>query len=144
MEEINMEVLPTSIRKLLTYVTSESKIDAEYKLYQEKENRKLYGYKQAEQFVGCIGVVFTEDNTCIIKQIGVFPDMRGRGIGERMINFIIENYSLSKIFAETDQDAVNFYKKMGFTIISLGEKYPRVERFMCKYKRTRSMKIQED
>ncbi|GGA28165.1 GNAT family N-acetyltransferase [Psychrobacillus lasiicapitis] len=144
MEEINMEILLTSIRKLLAYATSVRKIDAEYKLYQEQENRKLYGYKQAEQFVGCIGVELTVENTCIIKQIAVSPDMRGRGIGERMIDFIIENYAHSKIFTETDQDAVNFYKKMGFTITSLGEKYLGVERFMCEYKRTGSMKIQED
>lgn len=132
MEEINMKILPRPIRELLTYATDASKIEAEYKLYQEKENRKLYSYKQAEQFVGCIGVEWIADNICIIKQIAVSPDMRSRGIGERMIDFIMEKHSLSIISAETDQEAVNFYKRIGFTITSLGEKYPGVERFWCE------------
>ncbi|TQR17996.1 GNAT family N-acetyltransferase [Psychrobacillus soli] len=130
-----MEILPTPIRELLAYATSASKIDEEYKLYQGKENRKLFGYKQAEQFVGCIGVEWTTDNTCIIKQIAVSPSERGRGIGEGMIDFIIDNHSLSRISAETDQDAVDFYKKMGFTITNLGEKYPGVVRFCCEFRR---------
>ncbi|MFJ7972324.1 GNAT family N-acetyltransferase [Psychrobacillus sp. NPDC096389] len=136
MEEINMEILPIPIRELLTYATSANKIDEEYKLYQEKENRKLYGYKQVEQFVGCIGVELTMGNTCTIRQIAVSPSERGRGIGERMIDFINDHHSLSIISAETDQDAVDFYKKMGFTITSLGEKYPGVERFYCEFLKT--------
>lgn len=131
-----MEILPIPIRELLAYATSSSKIDAEYKLYQEKKNRKLYGYKQAEQFVGCIGVELPAENICIIKQIAVSPSERGRGIGERMIDFINDHHSLSRISAETDQDAVDFYKKMGFTITSLGEKYPGVERFYCESLKT--------
>jgi len=49
-----------------------------------------------------------------------------------MIDFIIEKHSLSMISTETDQDAVNFYNKIGFSITSLGEKYPGVERFWCE------------
>lgn len=127
-----MEILPIPIKELLTYATSASKINEEYKLYQEKENRKLYGYKQVEQFVGCIGVELTAGNTCIIKQIAVSPSERGRGIGERMIEFIMAKHSLSIISAETDQEAVNFYQRIGFSITSLGEKYPGVERFWCE------------
>ena len=33
--------------------------------------------------------------------------------------------------AETDIEAVDFYKKIGFQTVSLGEKYPGVERFKC-------------
>ena len=35
--------------------------------------------------------------------------------------------------AETDKDAVDFYRKLGFSVTSLGEKYPGVERFHCEY-----------
>ncbi len=48
-----------------------------------------------------------------------------------MINYISDKYPL--IYAETDNDAVNFYWKYGFEITSLGEKYPGVERFLCEF-----------
>ncbi len=39
------------------------------------------------------------------------------------------------LVAETDRDTLNFYQKNGFVVISLGEKYPGVERFKCVYKK---------
>ncbi|MEG0573277.1 MAG: GNAT family N-acetyltransferase, partial [Enterococcus sp.] len=59
------------------------------------------------------------------------PNHRGLGIGSKMISFILEKYSLTFMFAETDKDAVEFYGNYGFKITSLGEKYPGVERFRC-------------
>ncbi|SES12316.1 GNAT family N-acetyltransferase [Psychrobacillus sp. OK032] len=131
-QEINTSVLPFSIRELLAYAISVNKIDAEYELYKQLENRKLYGYKQNEKFIGCIGIELTEQQGCEIKQIAVSPFERGAGIGKRMINFIMLKHSLSLISAETDQDAVSFYKRIGFCVTSIGEKYPGVERFWCE------------
>jgi len=48
-----------------------------------------------------------------------------------MINYIASKYS--SIVAETDYEAVDFYRRYGFVITSLGEKYPGVERFLCQY-----------
>ncbi|WP_235473679.1 hypothetical protein [Lysinibacillus macroides] len=48
-----------------------------------------------------------------------------------MIDFINDKYALLVIAAETDKDAVDFYKKYGFKVSSLGEKYLGVERFTC-------------
>ncbi|WP_157685573.1 hypothetical protein [Paenibacillus donghaensis] len=33
--------------------------------------------------------------------------------------------------AETDQEAVGYYRKNGFLVMCLGEKYPGTERFEC-------------
>ncbi|NYE04281.1 ribosomal protein S18 acetylase RimI-like enzyme [Bacillus niacini] len=48
-----------------------------------------------------------------------------------MISSILEMYP--SVHAETDSDAVEFYRKYGFKITSLGEKYPGVERLLCEY-----------
>ncbi|MNP39986.1 hypothetical protein D3C76_1335850 [compost metagenome] len=48
-----------------------------------------------------------------------------------MINEFIKTKKNVRIKAETDKDTVGFYKKIGFSITSLGEKYPGVERFEC-------------
>lgn len=36
------------------------------------------------------------------------------------------------LVAETDADAVGFYRHSGFEVMSLGEKYPGTERFSCR------------
>lgn len=53
-----------------------------------------------------------------------------------MISELLHNGGLRKIQAETDQEAVGFYRKAGFVITSLGEKYPGVERFSCFFEST--------
>lgn len=49
-----------------------------------------------------------------------------------MVNYFSNKYLL--IYTETDNDAVDFYRKYGFEITSLGEKYPGVERFLCEFR----------
>ncbi len=48
-----------------------------------------------------------------------------------MIKEIIRIHQLIYLEAETDCEAVEFYRKCGWIITSLGEKYPGVERFQC-------------
>ena len=50
-----------------------------------------------------------------------------------MIDFILEKYLFAFVLAETDKEAVYFYKKHGFKITSLGEIYPGVEHFQCVF-----------
>ncbi|WP_430789617.1 GNAT family N-acetyltransferase [Virgibacillus flavescens] len=122
-----------SIKKLLAYATSENKLAKQYELYNQSQNRKLYGFKQNNSAIGCIGIEFPSPNQCEIKHIVVSPDFRGYGLGRKMIQFVIDQNYLTGITAETDKDAVGFYQKCGFQVTSLGEKYPGVERYCCTY-----------
>ncbi|WP_327932040.1 GNAT family N-acetyltransferase [Brevibacillus centrosporus] len=58
---------------------------------------------------------------------------REHGYGSQLIDLLLQKYKSKVIAAETDQEAVGFYRKYGFQIKSLGEKYPGVERFLCVY-----------
>ena len=133
MKEVNSETIPPSIRKLLSFATSEIKVDQEYENYLNSLNRQLYSFELEGEIVGCIGIEFSSLIECEIKHIAVSLVQRGKGIGSKMINYITEQYPI--ISAETDNDAVGFYRDFGFDITSLGEKYPGVERFLCKYKK---------
>jgi ribosomal protein S18 acetylase RimI-like enzyme len=62
----------------------------------------------------------------VINHISVHPDYRYRHVANEMLDELIQTTSVKIISAETDMDAVNFYKRYGFSIISLGEKYPGV------------------
>lgn len=134
MIEIVSKNIQPSIRELLSYATSIEKVDQAYLKYIESQNQQLFGYENEKEIVGCIGVEFKTDN-CEIVHIAVSPKERGKGIGSKMIKFIYEKYSLSYITAETDKEAVEFYRNLGFKITSLGEKYPGVERFSCEHRR---------
>ncbi len=51
-----------------------------------------------------------------------------------MINCLIDDYSVKSIFAETDKDAVEFYKKNSFEIEEFAENYDgeTIIRYKCK------------
>lgn len=131
MEELRSIKIHPNVWSLLSFVTSEINIKKEYKGYMELPTRKLYAYKLDDEIIGCIGNEFLVEKRCEIKHIAVLPSHRKERIGSKMINFILEKYSLASVLAETDKEAVYFYKKYGFKITSLGEKHPVVERFQC-------------
>lgn len=131
MKIINSKTIHPSVRELLSFATLDFKVDLEYQMYLKSLNRKLYCFELQEEIVGCIGIEIISFNECVIKHIAVSSEHRGKGIGSRMIEFLSEEFTL--ITAETDKDAVDFYRKYGFSITSLGEKYPGVERFLCDY-----------
>ncbi len=130
-KEMKSPPIQPNLRKLLSFATSERNIEREYGLYIQSPVLALYGYDFEDEVVGCIGIELLGLKRCEIKHIAVSPNHRGQGIGSKMISFIKVKHSLTSIFAETDKEAVNFYKNCGFKIKSLGEKYPGVERFQC-------------
>lgn len=131
MKLIQSSKIHPQVKTLLAYATSEKKVEKEYSLYIACPERLLYGYTFEQDIVGCIGIVKREANQCEMKHIAVSPAYRRKGIGREMIRYVEEHHVFSSIYAETDQDAVIFYKNNGFHITSLGEKYPGVERFGC-------------
>lgn len=67
-----------------------------------------------------------------ILHVAVDEHKRNCGIGQAMIDELLQLENLTELIAETDPDAVGFYRRYGFEIQSLGEKYPGVERFHCR------------
>lgn len=134
MKEVKALKIECDMWNLLSLATSEKNIEQEYKSYIDWPTKKLYHYFLAGESAGCIGVELLSQSRCEIKHIAVSPKHRNKRVGSNMITFILKEYSLSTVWAETDSDAVNFYKHFGFEVKSLGEKYPGVERFQCTFK----------
>ena len=74
-----------------------------------------------------------EGNELYLLDVAVLKDSQNQGIGRAMIKYVQKTYKPSCIIAETDDDAVNFYRKIGFKVKGLGEKYPGITRYECKY-----------
>lgn len=97
-------------------------------------NKKiLMGYLLDDKIIGIIGYVTLPDELIKITHISIKPEYRGIGYGRGIILELIDQIKPHKIIAETDHEAVDFYRNIGFEIISLGEKYPLVERFECTF-----------
>lgn len=69
-----------------------------------------------------------------IMSIATKPSVRSKGVASKLIAFASKNLNCSIIKAETDDDAIGFYRKCGFQVVSLGEKYPGTVRYLCTFK----------
>lgn len=101
--------------------------------YRAEPGWRMLGCRSGEEIVGCLGLSFEAASHATIRHIAVVPDRRGRGIGSAMIRYAVATFALTRLSAETDRDAVEFYRKCCFAVRSLGELYPGTERFLCTY-----------
>ncbi len=74
----------------------------------------MYGYFLNEKIIGVISIQET-DKTVEIIGIAVDTKERYSGVGTKLIDYV-KDKSQKRIIAETDSDAINFYKKCGFNI----------------------------
>ncbi|MFE9078080.1 GNAT family N-acetyltransferase [Bacillus cereus] len=96
-------------------------------LFYEKNKGTFYKYEEK----ACIGIEIIGAYKARICHIAVVPQYRYKGIALQMIKEVLKLHQLTYVEAETDKEAVEFYKKIGFQVKSLGEKYPGIERFQC-------------
>lgn len=99
-------------------------------VFYERNTGTLYRYEEK----ACIGIEIFGANKAKICHIAVAPQYRKKGIALQMIREVVRIHQLTYVEAETDKEAVEFYKKIGFKVKSLGEKYPGIERFHLYFK----------
>ena len=113
------------ILKLLApsvYNPTEERLLNRAKKYQEDENANIYAYKDNGEYKGIV-VFKIENKSATILDIAVKPEYQGRGIGSKLIDFIFNSFNAQNITAETDDDAIGFYKKYGFAILKTEIKF---------------------
>lgn len=85
-----------------------------------------------DERIGCVCVLPTDEaGECVLRAIAIKAAHRRAGVGRRLVQEAIARSDAAMVHAETDNDAVDFYSRLGFSVTSLGEKYPGVERFAC-------------
>lgn len=117
------------IRDLFQNILNIENIKDVEEYYSITEN-ELYSVSNNERIVGLVGLISTEQEV-VIKHIAIQSHIQNKGLGTEIINKIHQLFPKQKLVAETDNDAVGFYIKLGFKIISLGEKYPGIIRYKC-------------
>jgi CubicO group peptidase (beta-lactamase class C family) len=82
--------------------------------------------------IACIGLEPGGRDEAEITSLAVLPDWRRQGFARALIFGACEHLGLRAVEAETDGEAVDFYRAIGFAVESLGERFPGVERFRCR------------
>ncbi len=123
----------TSILELLRLCVcgDHSKVLAELQQYDDDPDRLLSGIVQQDELVGAAGLWRPYPDQAILLHIAIKPQYQRQGLGTKLIDHLMRHYNIPILEAETDIAAVDFYRRLGFQITSLGEKYPGVERFRC-------------
>ena len=80
---------------------------------------------------GIVGVEYTRSSYGFITHLAVHPDLRKKGIADRLIKHAAATLELDEVEAETDQDAIEFYNACGFKTREIDSPYARVRRFRC-------------
>lgn len=120
------------ILKLLApsvYNPTEERLLNRAKKYQEDENANIYAYKHNGEYKGIV-VFKIANNSATILDIAVKPEYQGQGIGSKLIDFIFDRFEVDNITAETDDDAIGFYKKYGFTVANTKVEFD-TKRYVC-------------
>lgn len=80
----------------------------------------IYAYKENDTFSGIV-IFSIEDKTATILDIATDINLRSKGIASKLLDYIFSEFGVISIIAETDDDAVGFYKKYGFNISVCGQ-----------------------
>ena len=95
--------------------------------YRRKESWHLYGWVEDGEILGVCGFEAHTDWVEILH-IAVARHAQRHGIGGAMVRALRETYKIT-VEAETDDDAVEFYRKCGFETTAM-QKY-NVRRWVC-------------
>ena len=107
--------------------------------YAADKRTNVYACKTGGVYAGIV-VFKTENGTAEILDISVKPECRKHGIGRGLIDFIFTQFPIDTITAETDDEAIGFYKRCGFTITSVGEVCD-TKRYFCQLHRFDNLKF---
>ncbi|WP_160036497.1 GNAT family N-acetyltransferase [Paenibacillus sp. An7] len=122
------------VQELIEYATlpEQEYVLAVLKEYREQDSMTLYGFEDEEQLVALIGIE-KQNQEVKIKHLAVLPENRLKDYGRGIISEMIGTLKPEIVTAEIEEDAVDFFRNIGFIVYSLGEKYPGVEHFRCVF-----------
>ena len=129
------EVLQTyEIYKHCMFMPTEEKFNIKVSQYLNDNSVKIFACFEQDKIWGVLVVSFIELKKIEIIGIAVDVSARGKGIGSYMINQVANNYGLLSVYAETDNDAVGFYRSNNFSVVQFYETYGDeiVIRYKCE------------
>lgn len=132
---VKQNVFDTGILPLLVpsvFKPTPEKLRSRAEKYIKRPNTHIFACREGGKYIGI--VVFEVVGTqAAVLDIAVDKACRKRGVGSRLLSFILENFNISELTAETDDDAVGFYKKFGFSTTEI-KTIHGTKRYLCTVK----------
>lgn len=99
----------------------------------QNDHTLLLGAMENSAVLGVMVLELQDDGDAEIIGIAVSSAHRQRGIGRQMVQFATGLPNIRQLYAETDDDAVAFYRSCGFHIDAHTETFPdgEVVRYRC-------------
>lgn len=85
---------------------------------------RFYGWEEGGHLFGVAGIQALKDTT-LVRHVYVLPECQGRGIGTRLLEYLMGLTKTPEILVGTWADAtwsIRFYEKHGFKLVSSTEK----------------------
>ena len=99
-------------------------------LREEMGKMTFYGYEQEGELVGAMGLQPIDEEITLIRHAYVLPSHQRRGIGGKLLNYLVRLSSSKRFLAGTWRDAwwaIRFYRKHGFKLL------PNKDELLRKY-----------
>ncbi len=121
-----------NIFSLCMYMPTKEKLEKRAFEYLTDEDVFIYGFFIDEKITGIIVIKKITNENFKINGISVKTEYRNKYIGNLLIDYAADVLNIETLYAETDDDAVDFYRKCNFTIENLGYKYTNTIRYKCQ------------
>lgn len=117
------------------YNPTQGKLEKITKAYSKNSNVHPFGAFENNQLIGFIVIknINEQHKDYEIIDIAVQKQYRKLGVASKLIDYVIKNFDMVSLSAETDEEAVGFYKKYGFNV-TLAHVIENVNRYRCEYK----------
>lgn len=122
------------IKRIISYAMfnpTEGRIKSAVESVYGKQQGKFYVAEENETIIGIIGVRRVDNAYVEIMHIAVDEGHRMKDVARKMIRYVDDSERVDEIIAETDDDAVNFYKKLGFKVKKHEDKFTGAIRYSC-------------
>jgi GNAT superfamily N-acetyltransferase len=120
-----------AVRLLLTFAHgSPQAVDDAVSRYRDREWLLVGWEDSARGLAACAGVERVSDRELGVRSLAVAPGLRGRGIGRAFVDALAVVATARRLVAETDEDAVGFYSRCGFSVEEIEPKGGRA-RYRC-------------
>jgi len=135
LESVTKQVRNPKVAHLLEYSVfpDPEQIEQALAFYEQNHQAELMGYIEQGEMIGVIGFQPSGDKELTITHLAVDPGSRGLGYGRGMLLDLMVQERPERVLAETDEEAVDFYRSVGFSVMSLGISPSGLERFRCFY-----------
>jgi putative acetyltransferase len=113
-----MNVWEASVRETHDFLTEADIVHYKELIGSDYINQlSLYCTKQDGRITGFIGL-----SDGMVQMLFIAPTVRGRGIGKRLLQYAIDEHGINQVDVnEQNQQALDFYRYMGFEVTSRTE-----------------------